>query len=81
MMHSVASVVNSVGLLLDIVGVVLLFRYGLPPAGVSRTGADVLTWGGGPEARKKGRRYVCLSWVALGCLVTGFALQIVSNLL
>ena len=81
MMGSVADVINSAGLLLDIIGVAMLYRYGLPPAGVSRTGAGYLMWGGSHEARKKGRLYVCLSRVALGCLIAGFALQILSNIL
>lgn len=80
-----AEVVNSVGLFLDIVGVILLFRYGLPPEGVSRTGGTILHWGTDKEtrekAREKRRHYEFLSWSALGFLVTGFILQIVSNFL
>ena len=76
-----ANIINSLGLSLDIVGVVLLFRYGLPPEDVSRTGAQHLTWGTDPAVREKGSRYVRMSWVALCCLVMGFALQIVSNFL
>ena len=41
-----SAVVNSIGLLLDIVGVVLLFRFGLPPD-VTRTGARLLDLGSG----------------------------------
>ena len=52
-----AHIINSLGLSFDIVGVVLLFRYGLPPEGVSRTGAQYFTWGTDPEVRGKGRRY------------------------
>ena len=76
-----ANIINSLGLSFDIVGVILLFRYGLPPEGVSRTGAQYFTWGTDPEVRGKGRRYVGMSWVALCCLVVGFAVQIVSNFL
>ena len=36
---------NSVGLLLDIVGVLLVFRYGVPPPDVDPSGRDYL-WGG-----------------------------------
>ena len=78
---SLADIINSLGLSLDIVGVALLFRYGLPPEDVSRTGAQHLTWGTDPEVREKARLYVRMSWVALCCLVMGFALQIVSNFL
>ena len=78
---SLANIINSLGLSLDIIGVALLFRYGLPPENVSRTGAQLLAWGTDPAVREKGRRYVRMSWVALCCLVVGFALQIVSNFL
>ncbi|MDE2938894.1 MAG: hypothetical protein OXR67_08235 [Chloroflexota bacterium] len=78
-MHSVADTVNSLGLILDIVGVILLFRYGLPPADVSRTGAQHFTWGYDKNEREKGRVYVFRSRIALVLLVTGFAMQIVSN--
>ena len=78
-MNPVADLVNSFGLLFDIVGVVLLFRYGLPPAGVSRTGANYLTWGYDENEREKGRVFVFRSKVALAFLIAGFAMQIVSN--
>ena len=74
-------IINSLGLSLDIVGVVLLFRYGLPPEGVSRTGAQLLSLGTNPEVQEKAKRYFRLSWAALFCLVMGFVLQIVSNFL
>lgn len=78
---SLAGVISSCGLILDIIGVILLFRYGLPPEGVSRTGAILIAWGNNPEGREKGKRYDRLSYVALGCLVVGFLVQIVSNFL
>ena len=78
-MFSIPVVVNSVGLVLDIIGVILLFFCGLPPEGVSRTGANYLTWGTDSRAREKGKRFAFLSWVALALLVTGFGLQILSS--
>ena len=70
---------TSAGLLLDIIGVVMLFRYGLPPAGVSRRTGSVLEWGGNQaevEARKKKvERYDRRSYVALVLIVSGFFLQ------
>ncbi|MCY4597702.1 MAG: hypothetical protein OXC19_23240 [Bryobacterales bacterium] len=73
-----AAWVNSIGLGLDIVGVVLLFRFGLPP-NVDRTGATYWTGAPDQEEVRKGRRYDRISWVALALLVLGFALQIASN--
>lgn len=62
---------NTLGLSLDIVGVIMLFCYGLPPK-VFRKG--VLTWRGATE--KEERRSERLSYVALVLLVVGFALQL-----
>ncbi|MDE0624997.1 MAG: hypothetical protein OXH99_01230 [Bryobacterales bacterium] len=70
--------VNSIGLGLDIAGVVLLFFFGLP-AEVSRSGALYLSWGANEEEARKGRRYERISRFALVLLVVGFALQIASN--
>lgn len=76
-----ADCVSSAGLGLDIVGVSLLFKYGLSPD-ISESGGDVLVWGGGSEEHKKEyRHYKRMSRIALGCLVVGFALQITSNFL
>ena len=75
--------VNSIGLFLDIVGVVLLFRFGLPPD-VSKTGGTVGAFGGGKskeEAKGEYEHHERMSWIALGCLVIGFLSQIISNFL
>ena len=80
-----ADFMNSVGLAFDILGVILLFRYGLPPdVRPGRKGTNVLFGGGDTpaEIEKKTKRYKSYqrnSWVALGFLVLGFTLQIVSN--
>ena len=80
----IADIVNSAGLLLDIVGVVLLFMFGLPSKVRRETGSYII-WGADASeqeaTRKEYRRYQCMSFIALGCLVTGFVLQIVSNFL
>ncbi len=62
------------GLILDIVGVVILFRFGLPPR-LAMFG--VLTLDRDDAFRKKERRYQIWSYVALSCLVIGFILQII----
>ena len=73
-----SAVVNSIGLLLDIVGVVLMFRFGLPPD-VTRTGAGYLTWGVDEGEVRKSKLYDRMSWVALALLILGYGLQIASN--
>lgn len=75
-----ANVVSSTGLVLDIVGVALIFKYGLS-ADVSKTGADYLVWGGGSEETREYRHYKRMSRIGLGCLMVGFALQLASNFL
>ena len=80
-----AATVNSVGLALDILGVILLFCYGLPPDVHPGRGGTTIRWGGGDtpaeieEKTKRYKRYKRNSWVALGLLVLGFTLQIISN--
>ena len=72
-------VINSVGLVFYIGGVILLFRYGLPED-ISKTGetsfllADV-----NEEEADKWKRYKKISYLALVFLVFGFFLQLVSN--
>ena len=77
-----AASINSVGLILDIIGVILLFIFGLPSRFVSE-GPPVLSFGEDPDStkqrEKQWKRYQCVSWSALVLLVLGFVLQMVSN--
>ena len=76
-----ADIVSSAGLVLDIAGVALVFKFGLS-ANVSETGGDRLLWGGGSEdARREYRHYKRMSRIGLACLMVGFALQLTSNFL
>ena len=76
-----AACINSVGLFLDIGGVILLFFFGLPSR--VREGPPFLSFGedldSTKQREKQWKRYQFASWFALGFLVVGFALQIVSN--
>ena len=77
-----ADIVNSIGLSMDILGVVLLFLFGLP-AQVRETGGTIIRWGGGKsdeEAGKEYGRYKCFGRIGLGLLVCGFTLQLLSNI-
>ena len=71
---------NSAGLALDIIGVVLLFMFGLPEE-ISRTGAVRVTHGRDEQEAKKAKLYDGFGRAGLGLLILGFALQLVSNLL
>ena len=75
-----ADIINSIGLFLDIVGVILLFLFGLPPP-ISKDGVVTLQVGVDKDGAEKWKRYKFISWIALCCLVFGFSLQIVSNFL
>ena len=76
-----AGIISSVGLGLDIIGVVLLFKFGLPPR-VSETGGTSIKWPGGKsneEAKEEYQHYKQMGYVGLGLLVVGFSLQLISN--
>ena len=78
------NVINSVGLFLDIIGVILMFIFGLPSRFVSDgPPTNTISFGWDPDSVKQWEKqwnwYKFWSWFALGLLVLGFFLQIVSN--
>ncbi len=75
---SVAGIVNAIGLGLDIIGVVLIFRYGIGPD-VRRGGAGYLVLSRNEEEIRKARRYDCLGRSGLLLIIAGFAIQMISN--
>ena len=71
--------INSLGLVLDIVGVVMIWRYGLPEP-LSRKGAIYIIAEQSDQAEKaKAARYDLLSKTGLGLVLVGFLLQFLSN--
>lgn len=73
------TLVNSLGLLSDVVGVVLLYFYGLPTE-ISRSGAiRFIAEQTDTEELRLTRRYDRWARVGLACLLLGFLLQLVSN--
>lgn len=73
-----ASVLNTIGLSLDIVGVVGLFLFGLPPK-VSDQGFTLRIAPPEPREVAKKKRYGIYSWSSLVLIVVGFSLQIAAN--
>ena len=69
---------NSIGLAMDIVGVILLYFFGLSK-NITEDGSNYLTWGTDENEQQQWKRYRFLSRIGLGLLVTGFSLQIVGN--
>lgn len=73
------TLINSFGLGLDIIGVIILFKYGLP-SDVNRGGAVVKIVSGSQEIPKY-KKYLRWAYFGLSLLVLGFVLQLVSNFL
>ena len=82
-MYLLSDVINSVGLALDIGGVILLFLFALPSRVSEEPPSELISFGSDPDSTKQWEKqrkwYKFWSWLALGLLILGFALQIVSN--
>ncbi len=73
--------INTFGLLLDIIGAILIWKYGLPER-ISRTGASYLMLEeNDAEQIALAKEYDFWAGVGIALLVGGFALQIISNYL
>ena len=74
-----ANCINSIGLIFDIIGVVLLFKYGLPSE-ISSTGSTGLSIEGTDENEvNKWKTYSLWSKIGLSFILIGFAFQLFSN--
>ena len=73
-----ADLISSIGLGLDIIGVSLVFIYGLPSK-VTEGGLTMIGWGRSVEGAEKFRHYKRMAHVGLSLLAVGFALQLASN--
>jgi hypothetical protein len=72
---------TSLGLLLDIFGVLLLWKFGLPPS-IRRGGPQYLMLEGADEEEAaKAEKYDRYGQCGIGLLVLGFMLQLVGNVL
>ena len=71
--------VNSFGLILDIVGALLLIRFGIPPK-IDREGhIHLILEQMDQDEIHKAKRYDCWSSFAILLMVVGFILQLISN--
>jgi hypothetical protein len=73
----ISTYINSIGLVVDIVGTLILFKYGLP-SDVMPNGIIVKSMAGVDE-KDKFDKYKKRSKWGLGFLIGGFALQLTSN--
>jgi hypothetical protein len=73
------SVVNDIGLGLDIIGALLLWKFGLPET-INREGRDYV-WVSKPDETMIARARIYDRWgrAGLAALILGFFLQLVSN--
>ena len=69
---------NSTGLALDIIGVALLFLYGLPKD-IHKKGVPNMNWDGQLMDPEGWNFYKFLSRVGLIIIILGFLLQLISN--
>ena len=78
---SISNVVNSIGLVCDITGALLIWRYGLPEA-INRSGAIHLICEQSDEAEiVKAKWYDRLALHGIVLVIVGFVIQLVSNFL
>ena len=71
---------SAFGLILDIIGVILLWRFGLPPS-IDRGGAEYLVSGAADEEEvKMARFYDRLSHIGIGLVILGFVFQLAGTL-
>lgn len=71
--------IDSVGLFLDIFGVILLFNFGLPEELNRKGHIKIILEQTDETDAAKAKRYDCYSYLVFVLIVTGFILQIVSN--
>jgi hypothetical protein len=71
--------INSFGLVLDIIGVCLVWKFGLP-AEISRAGAmNLIAEQSDDPQIEQGKMYDRWSKIGLSCLLMGFVFQLISN--
>ena len=70
-----SNLVGSLGLVLDIIGVCILFKFGFPQPDLDDH-IKLIAEGSDPDAPRRRRIYVTMSSIGLVCLVGGFGLQL-----
>ena len=70
---------NIIGLILTLVGVVMLFLFGMPFR-VRASGGEPITTIPTIAGQKAEKRFSALGWIGLAMIVLGTAFQIVGNL-
>lgn len=79
-----STLINSIGLISDMVGVVILFYFGPPTLDITRDGYKILPFNPNDDAETEknkalAKKHDLFSKIGLGLLFLGFLLQLVSN--
>ena len=71
---------SPIGLMMDIIGAYLIFKFGLPEE-ISRTGSDYLVFNSGnPEEKALAAKYDKYSKIGFRLLMLGFILQLIPSI-
>ena len=73
------SIINTIGLVLDLIGVLILFKFGLPSQVDKNGSIGFIMEEEDLSEKKKWHKYNCWSKIGLGFISVGFILQIISN--
>lgn len=75
--------INIIGLCFDIVGVIMLFKYGLPSKVQENADSLSLEESSQKEYNRKGsnKRIICLSYTGIIMLIVGFVIQLLANII
>jgi len=73
-----STIINSLGLIFDITGAVLIFFYGITPL-LTKEGGDVIITSSKEENKKEYKKHSFWSKFGLLLLAFGFILQLISN--
>jgi len=71
--------ISSIGLILDIIGAIIIFRFGLPE-NISRTGNQYIVTSRKDQSEiDKAKLYDFMSLIGISLLIIGFILQGIAN--
>ena len=79
LLSHLSNIVNAIGLISDIAGVILVWKFGIPEVS-DRSGRTVLgiAWQS-PEEAKQIQRYLFWSRIGLIAIIAGFGFQLLSD--
>ena len=76
-----SNLMNSIGLIIDIIGVILIFLYGISPMLDVKGTVFLVAEQEDEVEKKKAKKFQCISRFGLIMVIVGFFLQLTSNLI